>query len=48
MSSLPKRNQAKRPRMSSLVAMKKKTVLDGGGLDGRSIEDGETESEMEL
>jgi hypothetical protein len=48
MSSLSKRNQAKRPRMSSLAAMKSKKVSNGGGLDVRRTADHEMESKMEL
>jgi hypothetical protein len=48
MSSLSKQTQAKRRGMSSLVARTNKTVLNGSGPDARSIDDGETESEMEL
>jgi hypothetical protein len=48
MSSLPTQKQAKRRGVSSLVARTNKTVLNGSGPDARSIDDGETESEMEL
>jgi hypothetical protein len=47
-SSLPKRNQAKRRRISSLVAMRRKKISNGDGSDVRRTEDDETESEMEL
>jgi hypothetical protein len=48
MLSLLKQKQAKRREMSSFVARTNKTVLNGSGPDARSIDDGETESEMEL
>jgi hypothetical protein len=48
MLSLPTQKQAKRRGMSSLVVRTNKTVLNGSGPDARSIDDGETESEMEL
>jgi hypothetical protein len=47
-SSLPKRNHAKQRRVSSVVAMKRKKILNGHGSDVRRAEDDETESEMEL
>lgn len=47
-SSLPKSNRTKRRTISTLAATKRKRTTSGNGPHTRSIEDGETESEMEM